>query len=118
MDQTVWNTLHGRVFQFTNPDGIENISRLAFHADFILILLSPLYLIWSDPRMLLLVQTVVLGLGGYFVYKIALHVLKHKTLAVVFSILFLLNPLVQKQNLYDFHAVTLATTFLLAGWYF
>jgi uncharacterized membrane protein len=26
--------------------------------------------------------------------------------------------LVQKQNLYDFHAVTLATTFLLAVWYF
>ncbi|HRN96476.1 MAG TPA: DUF2079 domain-containing protein, partial [Candidatus Levybacteria bacterium] len=118
MDQTVWNTMHGRVFQFTNPDGVENISRLAFHADFILILLSPFYLIWSDPRMLLLVQTVVLALGGYFVYNIALRVLNHKTLALILSICYLLHPLVQKQNLYDFHAVTLVTTLFLAMWYF
>ncbi len=118
MDQTVWNTLHGRIFMFTNPDSTENISRLAFHADFILILLSPLYLIWSDPRMLLILQTVVLGLGAYFVYKIGQHILKDNTISLIFAYAFLLNPLVQKQNLYDFHAVVLATTFLLAVWYF
>lgn len=118
MDQTVWNTIHGRIFQFTNPDGTEVISRLAFHADFILVLLSPLYLIWSDPRVLLILQTIVLGLGAYFAYKIGVHILKNKTLSLIFAYVYLLNPLVQKQNLYDFHAVTLATTFLLATWFF
>ncbi len=118
MDQTVWNTLHGRIFMFTNPDGSETISRLAFHADFILVLLSPLYLIWSDPRMLLILQTVVLGLGAVFVYRIADLVLRNKTLSLIFAYAYLLNPLVQKQNLYDFHAVTLATTLLLGVWYF
>src|SRR4029078_13579417 len=51
MDQTVWNTLHGRIFELTNPDSTQIISRLAFHADFLLILLEPFYLIWHDPRM-------------------------------------------------------------------
>jgi uncharacterized membrane protein len=55
MDQTVWNTIHGRIFQLTDPNGTTNISRLAFHADLILVLISPLYLIWSSPEMLLLI---------------------------------------------------------------
>jgi uncharacterized membrane protein len=118
MDQTVWNSLHGRIFQFTNPDAAENISRLAFHADFILIFFSPLYLLWSDPRVLLIIQTIILSLGAYFVYKIAQYVIKNNTLSLILGICYLLNPLVQKQNLYDFHAVVLATTFLLAVWYF
>jgi uncharacterized membrane protein len=68
--------------------------------------------------MLLLSQTIILGLGAYFVYKIGQHILKDNTLSLILGISFLLNPLVQKQNLYDFHAVVLATTFLLATWYF
>lgn len=118
MDQTVWNTINGNLFSLTDPNGTAEISRLAVHADFILVLLSPLYLIWSDPRMLLLVQTLVLSLGGIFVFLIAKKVLKNKTISLAFAIAFYLNPLVQFTNLYDFHAVTLATTFLLAAFYF
>lgn len=36
MTQTVWNTKHGDFFMITNPNGTEEVSRLAFHADFIL----------------------------------------------------------------------------------
>ena len=118
MDQTVWNTIHGRFFQLTNPDSVNIVSRLSIHSDFMLILLSPLYLIWQDPRMLLVIQTVIIGLGAIFVYKIAEHILKNRNLALVFSISYLLNPFVQKQNLYDFHSVTFATTFLLASTYY
>src|ERR1035437_10917904 len=78
MDQTVWNTIHGRIFQATDPNGTTNISRLAFHADFILILISPLYLIWSSPEMLLLLQSVVLGIGALFVFAISMSILKNK----------------------------------------
>jgi uncharacterized membrane protein len=118
MDQTVWNTLNGRIFQLTNPDGTSIISRLAIHSDYILILLAPFYLIWEDPRMLLLIQSVVLGIGAYYVYQISNHLLKHNTLSLIFGISFLLNPFVQKQNLFDFHAIVLATTFLLAAFYY
>jgi uncharacterized membrane protein/uncharacterized membrane protein YbhN (UPF0104 family) len=118
MAQTVWNSLHGRIFLFTNPNGTEPISRLAFHADFILVLLAPLYALWQNPQMLLLIQTIVVAAGAFFVYIIAKEVLKNKNLALVFGFAFLLNPSVERANIYDFHAVTLATTFFLATYYF
>lgn len=118
MVQTVWNTMHGKIFLFTNPDSVEQISRLAFHADYVLILLAPLYAIWSDPRMLLLIQTIVLSVGAFYVYYIAQFVLRNNVISLVFAIAFLANPLVQRTNLYDFHAVTLATTFFLAVFYY
>ncbi|MDE2589361.1 MAG: DUF2079 domain-containing protein, partial [Patescibacteria group bacterium] len=118
MDQTVWNTAHGRWFMFTNPDGTNIISRLSFHADFILILLAPFYLIWQDPRMLLLIQTVITAFGAIFVYLLAQNFVKNKPFATVLAIIYLLSPQIQHANLYDFHAVTLATTFLLGAYYF
>ncbi|MBA3723736.1 MAG: DUF2079 domain-containing protein [Candidatus Levybacteria bacterium] len=118
MVQTVWNTLHGNFFMLTNPDGIEQISRLAFHADFILILLTPFYLLWQDPKMLLLIQTIVVSCGALFVYLIAKEVLKNNYIGVVLAFAYLINPSLQRANLYDFHAVVLATTFLLATFYF
>lgn len=118
MVQTVWNTLHGNFFMFTNPDGIEQVSRLAFHADFILVLLAPLYALWQDPKMLLLIQSVVTAAGALFVYLIGKEVLKNRPLSLVFAFAYLINPGVQRANMYDFHAVVLATTFLLATFYF
>jgi len=118
MDQTVWNTIHGRIFQITDPNGTDIISRLSFHADFILILISPLYLIWSNPEMLLLLQTVILGLGAIFVFLIANMIIKNKGVALTFSAIYLLNPAMQYTNLYDFHAIALGTTLLLGTFYF
>jgi uncharacterized membrane protein len=96
MSQTVWNTLHGRIFQLTDPNGIETVSRLATHADYILVLLAPFYAIWSDPRMLLLIQVVVVALGAIFVYLLGIEVIKNKNFALLFALLYLLNPSVQR----------------------
>ncbi|MBI2420705.1 MAG: DUF2079 domain-containing protein [Candidatus Levybacteria bacterium] len=118
MAQTLWNTYHGRLFILTDPNGVEIFSRLAFHADFILILLSPLYFFWEDPRILLLVQTLILGAGGIFVYLIAGSVLKNKNISLIISFAYFINPAVNYVNLFDFHGVALATTFFLATFYF
>jgi uncharacterized membrane protein/uncharacterized membrane protein YbhN (UPF0104 family) len=118
MAQTVWNSLHGRIFLFTNPNGTQPISRLAFHADFILVLLAPFYALWQNPKMLLLIQTIIVAAGAFFVYIIAKEVLKNKNVALALGFIFLLNPSVERANIYDFHAVTLATTFFLATFYF
>ncbi|OGH18151.1 MAG: hypothetical protein A3C22_03565 [Candidatus Levybacteria bacterium RIFCSPHIGHO2_02_FULL_37_10] len=126
MDQTVWNTINGRIFQASDDNG-EIVSRLSAHADFILILLSPFYLLWSHPKTLLLIQTIVLALGAVFVYLIAEKILKNKSstdsvldknFALLFGFLFLMYPALQFTNLYDFHGVTIATTTLLASFYF
>lgn len=118
MHQTVWNTKHGNIFQLTNPNGTNTVSRLAFHADFILIFLAPFYFIWEDPRMLLLLQTVVIGFGAVFVFLIANILIKTQKTSLLFAVIYLFNPSLQYTVLYDFHPVTLATTFLLASFYY
>jgi len=118
MSQTVWNTTQGRIFTLTNPNGTESVSRLAFHADFILALFAPLYSLWPHPKLLLLAQTIILACGAFFAYGIANFVLKRKLLSFLFGISYLLTPSIQFANLYDFHAVVLATTFLLGAFYY
>lgn len=118
MDQTVWNTAHGRIFQLTDPDGTLPISRLSVHADFILILISPLYLLFPNPKILLFLQTFILALGAFAVFLISKEIIRNKNISLAFSITYLLNPAIQFTNLYDFHPVTLATTFLLFTFYF
>jgi uncharacterized membrane protein/pimeloyl-ACP methyl ester carboxylesterase len=117
MDQAVWNTIHGRIFQVTDPNGTSEISRLAFHADFILVLLAPLYLIWSNPKMLILIQVLIVALGAIFTYLLGIHLTKNKLFSLILSICFMLYPATQYALLYDFHPVVLSITFLLATFY-
>ncbi len=118
MENTIWNSVHGNFFIFSNPDGANELSRLSAHADFILLLFAPLYAIYPSVNLLLISQTVVLGLGGIFVYLIAKKILNSEKIAAIFSIGYYLNYFVQEQNIFDFHAVSLATTFLLGAFYF
>jgi uncharacterized membrane protein/uncharacterized membrane protein YbhN (UPF0104 family) len=118
MSQTVWNTTQGRIFQLTNPDGTEIVSRLAFHSDYFLLLMTPFYMLWSDPRVLLLTQAILVAIGAIFVYLLAQHILKNKTIATILALLYLLNPALERAVLYDFHAVVPATTCILAAFYF
>lgn len=118
MEQAVWNTLHGRPFMFTDPDLLRPISRLSYHADFLLVLLTPFYFLWPHAKMLLLTQTIVLGIGAIFVYLISKEVSRSKNISLVFSTSYLLYPSLQFVNLYDFHPVAFATTFLLGAFYF
>src|SRR3989344_4584437 len=116
MVQTVWNTSQGRILAVSDDFGIT--SRLAYHADFFLAFLAPFYIIWPNPKMLLLLQAVILALGGLFVYKLSLNILHRKTVSLIFAFSYLINPSLQRSNLYDFHAIVFATTFLLGAFYF
>lgn len=118
MDQTVWNVLHGNGFTLTDPTGSAIISRLAIHADFLLIFLAPFYLIWSDPKMLLLIQTVVVVSGAFPVFAITNNKLKSKILGLLFALSYLLYPSINKNLLHDFHAVFLSTPLLLYSYWF
>lgn len=115
MDQTVWYTLHGHFFSLRNPD--EFMSRFSIHADLILVLLSPLYLIWNDVRALLASQSVFLGLGAIPVYLLSLRLLKNKIISLIIVAAYLLNPGMQWTNIYEFHGVALAIPFILSAFY-
>src|SRR6266566_3256234 len=70
MDQVLWNTIHGRLFQFTNQaiDWYGPPTRLALHFEPIILPLSLLYAFGADPRILLVFQTIVLALGAVPVF--------------------------------------------------
>ncbi|MCL4360704.1 DUF2079 domain-containing protein [Patescibacteria group bacterium] len=118
MDQTVWNVAHGNGFTLTDPMGTAQESRLAIHADFLLILMAPLYFLWSDPRMLLIVQAIALASGAIPLFWLAQKVLKKEWVAYLLSVSYLLYPTVGLNALHDFHATSISTPFLLfAFWY-
>ncbi|MDP4011338.1 MAG: DUF2079 domain-containing protein [Candidatus Roizmanbacteria bacterium] len=130
MHQTVYNTYQGirtgdfsRILEMTDPHGsAEQVKRMAVHNDVFLLFLAPFYFIHDGPATILIIQSIVLGLGALFVFLIAQKIFKKYTNAQYFALVFaygyLLYPPLQKANNFDFHAVTLATTFLLGMYYF
>ncbi len=118
MDQVVYNTAKGKIFEMTNPEGTQQISRAAIHFDPLIMVLAPLYSLKPTPIILLVTQTVVLALGAIAVYLIAKKILKNSWLALLFVFLYLNYYPMQLSNLFDFHTVTFATTSLLFAFYF
>lgn len=127
----------------TDPTGVANILRLAIHNDLLLTVLAPFYFIYQGAETLLVIQSVVLGLGAIAIYLLVLKIFSLKTvksgkevttkfgrsekdgisegkkiLALAFALSYLLYPPLQRANIFDFHAVTLATTFLAFMFYF
>jgi len=116
LDQVVWNTAHGRPFVYSLSTWAP--TSLGEHFSPILALLAPLYWIWPDVRALLIVQTVVIALGAFPVFWLARERLKSDLAALSFSAAFLLFPALEAANMFDFHAVTLAPSFLLFAFYY
>ncbi|HTK10976.1 MAG TPA: DUF2079 domain-containing protein [Ktedonobacteraceae bacterium] len=116
MDQVMWNTLHGHLFQWTNQS--DNYFgppiRLAQHVEPIILPLSLLYLIYPDPRTLLIFQTLVLASGTLPIFLLTRRYLPIWPLfAPVMVAAYLFSPALLGENLYDFHPVSLATPVIL-----
>ncbi|MDD5529664.1 MAG: DUF2079 domain-containing protein [bacterium] len=88
------------------------------HFSPILFLLVPFYWIHSSPVILLLIQSVAIGLGAIFVYFIIKENIGNSLLAMIFPLVYLLYPSLQYPNLFDFHSLALAPLFLLATFYY
>jgi uncharacterized membrane protein len=116
MGQAIWNTSQGRWFHQTNQPGAVN--RLSLHVEPILIPVSTLYWLFPGPEILFIFQSVIVALGAIPVFALGRHALRRDWLALVFAFSFLMMPAVQAATLLDFHAVTLAPTFLIAAFYF
>lgn len=112
-DQAIWNTAHGRPFALTNIPDVT--IRLAHHVEPILLLIAPLYWLWSDVRVLLILQSVALAAGALPLFWYAARRVGEGP-ALLFAALYLLFPALQGVNLFDFHAVALAPLFLLLAW--
>jgi uncharacterized membrane protein len=116
MDQVLWNTIHGRLFQFTNQavDWYGPPTRLAVHFEPILLPLSLLYAYHADPRILLVFQTLALASGALPVFLLTRkYVPEWPILAAVMATAYLFSPALLGLNIFDFHPIALATPLLL-----
>lgn len=118
MNQVVYNTSQGRFLEMTNQDLKKNVSRLAIHFDPILAAFAPFYKLYEGPEILLIGQALILGLGAFAIYLISQKVLKKNLISLIFSLTYLLYFSIQRAVLFDFHSVTLTTTFFLFALYF
>lgn len=112
-DQAIWNTAQGRPFAMSNLPGVT--VRFAHHVEPILLLIAPFYWIWSDVRLLLILQSFAIGLSAIPFYDYAKKRIGEGA-ALLVATAYLLLPSLQGVNLFDFHAVALAPLFLLLAW--
>ena len=110
-DQAIWNTLRGRFLYST----IHHFTILAQHFSPFMAVLSPLFWIWSDIRMLFLAQAAGLAVAGLFLYQIVR--VRHPAVAPWFLLAFYLNPALHKVALAEFRRVTIAVPFLALAMY-
>jgi len=116
MTQAVWSTAHGEFLSVTDVHG-EQVSRLGSHFDPILALLAPLWWLWPDPELLLVVQAVAVGAGALPVFWLARRHIASDRAAAALAIAYLLSPPVQWLTVSDFHPVALACPLLLFSWW-
>ena len=91
------------------------------HAHFIMLLLAPIFALWQDPRMLIMMQTIAITTAGWALYKIAQDKIKNIlfSLSILFSYLLFFG--VQYALNFDFHANVLTAAILawsFYAWYF
>ncbi len=126
MDQAIWSLLHGSLFHQTvcniltdtNCYGLGGISRFAIHFEPILFPISLLYVLWADPKTLLVFQTLIVASGGFPAFWLARLRLRSAWAAVPFALLYLLYPAQLYALTFDFHAETLSAALLLFAIYF
>jgi uncharacterized membrane protein len=120
MVQAVWSTAHGRFLETTTTGGMQ-MSRLGGHADPFLALLTPLWLIWPSPLLLLVVQALAVSAGAFPVFWLARKHLASDRVAANFACAYLLYPATQFNAFTPragFHSVSIAVPLiLLAIWF-
>jgi uncharacterized membrane protein len=113
--QAIWNTAHGRLLETTAVYG-EQFPRFGWHVDPLLVLFAPVWLIWSSPAILLVLQATAVAAGALPVYWLARKHLHSERAAGYFAVAYLLYPATQWNALdpnLGFHPVSLALPLLL-----
>jgi uncharacterized membrane protein len=104
MVQAIWTTLHGHFLENTTLTG-HQMSRLGGHVDPFLVLLVPLYWLWSNPLLLVVLQALAVASGALPVYWLARKHLGSDRAGAHFAFAYLLYPATQ------FNAFTITSSF-------
>ncbi len=111
-DLAEWNLIHGSIY-----NSILGIPFLGNHMHLIMFLIAPIYIIFSHPLTLLLLQTIALGITAFPIYFLSRRLLDDNW-ALIISIAYLFYPALGYTNLYEFHPTVFATFFLAVTIYY
>lgn len=114
-DQVIWNTLHGSPLYSSI---LGNRHFFGEHFSPILLLISPLYLIYEHPITLLIFQTIALASGAIPLYLLAKKKLENSSLALLFSLMYLCYQPMRNVNLFDFHEIAIVTPLFLFAFFY
>ena len=114
-DNIFYQSLHGRPLACTFLKAGHHGSA---HFDPILVVLSPLYLIYPRAEGILALQAVWCGAGVFPAYLIGKRVLDSRAAGFVLAITYALYPALHGANLYEFHSLTLVAMPMLWVLYF
>ena len=126
MDQAVWSIIHGQILHQTicnvvsdtNCYSAAGFSRFAIHFEPMLFPVSLLYVVWSSPKTLLVIQTLIVACGAFPAFWLARLRLRNELAAVAIALVYLLYPAQQQATIFEFHAVTFTASLLLFTLYF
>lgn len=113
--QAIRSVLNGK-FLYSSIKG--GICLLGDHMGPIILFFSPLYLLWDNPSILLIVQALIAVCAVFPLYYIAKHFLKSDKLGLVFVICYVLYLPVRNASRFDFHPEIVALPLCLAAYYF
>ena len=112
LDNQFYNLLHGHPFRCPVLIREGNWSELRNHAEAVMFFLLPIYALHPAATTLLVLQSVLLGLGGVWLYRFAARRLTRLT-AVVLALCYYLYPPLHGAQFFDIHFQPIAAAFLL-----
>ena len=93
-------------------------SLLGDHFHLIYFFIVPLYMLWRDPRMLLVIQAVVVALGCLPVYYVALRELESRICALCLAFVYLFFWGTMELIFFDFHEMAFAGPLVALAYFF
>jgi uncharacterized membrane protein len=107
-DQATWLLSRPRA-PFVTVRGLDLFGQ---HAAYIMVLVAPLYRLWADPRLLLLLQVLFLALPALVVYRLGGRHLGHPAAGLAVAVAYLAYPGVQWAISWQFHPEAIAAGLL------
>lgn len=109
-DNIFWNSIHGK---FLGCSFIRAGYHGSAHFDPLLVLISPLYLLFPRSEFLLVLQAVWLGAGVVPLYLLAQHKLQRRLPAIAIAAMYAIYPALHGANMYEFHSLSLVSPIIL-----
>jgi uncharacterized membrane protein len=91
---------------------VRGLNLFGEHATYILLLVAPLYRLWADPRLLLLLQAVALAVPALVVFRLGARHLGNPAAGLAVAVAYLAYPALQWALTWQFHPESLAAAFL------